>query len=153
MTVFETTMKRIDSYLEDAEQWKKDHDTAARCMNFELLLQHATSVYEAINFFDESARQLHASGKQEYTAETGDVIRKLYRSWLQPHESIVQTILVFENAGYSVSFSSEFRSAVREVQSLLAEDEDMLTTDRFIELRDAAIDDHRAGNCESINGG
>lgn len=131
----------------EGEKWKRDHDRAMECMDFELLLQHGLSIFEAINLADEKIRRLSRRGNLEYTAEIDEAITAIYRWWQTPCEKITGLLVKFENEGFEVENSEAFRSACREVSGILTEDSQFFG-DELVKTRDQAIEDHRAGLCE-----
>lgn len=144
--------KRIDNFQQEAEQWKIDHDTAMQCVDLELFLQEGLSIYEAINHLDEEYRTLIHSGDAEYDPAAEDLVRRIYERWLEACELLLDLKVIesFEQQGFRVNYADEFRAACREVRGALTEDAEFFSSDRLVELRDAAIDECRRGECRPL---
>lgn len=143
---------RLKLFQGEAKQWKADHDQAVECvdLDFELLLQHGISVYEAINDIDENWRARVLSGEIEYLQEDEDFLTKLYHLWLQSGEGALSDLEGFEVGGYDVKYSDDFRRACIEVSGILTSDEKFFSGDDLVAMRDEAIDSHRRGDCEPV---
>jgi hypothetical protein len=50
----------------------------------------------------------------------------------------------------AVEAAEPFREAIAGVESIFLDDEAFFAGDKLQQLRDAAIDDHRAGQCEPL---
>ncbi len=141
--------ERTQRYEEQPEQWKQDHDAAMRCFDFEGLLALGLSLFDFINRVDEAWRVKVYRGLVPYDATMDQVIEGLYRVWLRPCDRLHARLAELEKH-FDVKGASEFRAACREVQGILTRDDEFFTGDRLAELRDEAVEDHRAGSTEDM---
>jgi hypothetical protein len=149
--------RQIEAYGREIEQWRRDHDAAMRCRDFELLLKLGLDIYETIGRIDaETSGAVHRGEREPAALEAIDA---LYRLWLAPAEDVQQELNEFERSGFHVDFADAYRSACREVQGILTADCEFFTTTSttttlapgvgdLVALRDAAIDAHRRDETE-----
>lgn len=139
--------QRLAGYESEVEQWKRDHDLAIECMDFELLLQHGLSVFDAINWLDESWRSRIYSKQDTYDPKSEELLQDLYQRWLLKCGDLRRELERHERH-FEVAYSDEFRAACVEVEGILSSDAAFFVGDRLVESRDQAIDAHRRGECE-----
>src|SRR5262249_40884183 len=110
------------------------------------------STFQRINRADESFRSAIFRGKCPPNAptEVDEVIELLYRSWADTSSILLQRLGELEREGFEATGADEFRSCCRELQGILTEDREFITSDRLAALRDDAIDAHRRGDVTEI---
>lgn len=127
------------------EGWKKEHNEAVKCLEFEEILVFGVSIYEFLNRLDEMWRLKVHKKQVEHDPKIDEAIERLYEAWLAPCDMVTARLDSFENAGYEVAGAKEFRSACREVKGLLTADSDFFRHQNLLTLRYEAIEEHRAG--------
>lgn len=147
-TRFDSVRRRVRGYRKDVEKWKEEHDLAMKCWEFEMLLQHGLSVYEAINIADETWRRHVLQKNAEYDPAVSKRITQLYKRWMRPCEHVMAELEVHERHFGVVEYADQFRRACREVKGLLTDDNEFFSGEKLTRARDEAIDAHRGGQCE-----
>lgn len=145
---FDSVRQRLEDYGEQVDVWKNDHQRAMYCMEFELLLEHGLSLLAQLNSIDEKIRLKFFRGEVEYDSQYDDILTGYYQQWLKPCDKLLAELKSLKNEGFSVERAEEFRSACREVQGILTDDDEFFTGDALKVLQDQAIDEYRAGRCE-----
>ena len=144
----ESIKNRLAGYRGEADRWKIEHEDAMQCMDFELLLQHGVTIYDALNMIDEKARMEIYDSPDDYDPDYHKVMIGLYQWWLAPCDEILSELAKFESRFDSVDYAEQFRSAVQEVQGILTPDDEFFTGEKLAQLRDEAIDAYYRGECE-----
>lgn len=145
---FNSVRHRLEDYGEQVEDWNNDHERALHCMEFELLLGHGLSLLSQVNTIDEKIRLKMFREEIEYDARFDDVLENYYKWWLKPCDKLLKELNLLEQEGFSIERAGEFRAACREVQGILTVDNQFFSGNALTDLRDQAIDEHRAGRCE-----
>lgn len=135
----------LAEYSEQAERWKLDHDEAMACRDLEQLLVMGLMLAFSIDMIDTNWRTAMLADQVEYDLAEEEEIRGRYRAWLAPAADILGRIEAMEAKGFAVKWADEFRRAHREAVSLTVPDAEFFSGEALVELRDAAIDSHRAG--------
>jgi len=73
-----------------------------------------------------------------------------YRQWLATAKNVMRFADQLAEAGVAVEAAEPFREAIAGVESIFLDDDVFFAGDKLQQLRDAAIDDHRAGQCEPL---
>lgn len=142
--------RRIDLFEQDVEEWKKDHDEANRCWEFEQMLKFGIEVYNLLIEVDEQVRLEIARSGREFTPKLAENLRGLFQWWLRPCERVEARLAEFEakfGAG-EVEFAAEFRERHREARWMLASAAEAVADDKMVEARDEAIDELRQGKAD-----
>jgi len=143
---FKVVRNALGSYQIEAEEWKRDHFVAMKCFEFEDFLLVGIGLFDAITDYDERHRARVLSGETEFDPEHSELIKEAYRWWLKPCREIRVEIEKFRKQFGEVKNSDKFLSRCREAEGLLTDDAVFFSGEDMITLRDAAIDDHRAGD-------
>lgn len=138
---------RLRQFGLEVEHWNSDHQNAMRCMEFELLLRHALNLLEQIHRADEKVRALIFRGEMEFDPAFEESLRAQYEAWLKPSPAVLARLERYEGQGFTVECAAEFRMACREVEGIVRDDAAFFSSDKLVQLRDQAIDEHRAGQC------
>ena len=134
----------------DTEHWKTGHTDAMACYEFEDHLQSGIEIFDSITRFDEDRRLRVLKGQIPYDASTEQQIQGLYKDWLQP-SALAATILEhYESLFGDVKHADEFRSRYSEAKGIVTPDNEFFSDDTLVELRDAAIDEHRRGDTQDV---
>lgn len=149
-TQFRSVRNRLKGYADDVQEWKSEHDRAMQCMDFELLLQHGLSLYETVNWIDETWRSRMFAKNQAFDQEMADLVEDLYKWWLRPCDVLLEELRNLER-DFSVEYAEQFRSACREVKGLLTPDDEFFSGGDLVTLRDKALDAHERGECEAVS--
>lgn|GEM_PF-4487033 len=143
--------KGVDKwYGERKEKWYQDHKLAMACMECESFLQAAIADFYAINQLDEMWRIQIAENVVEYSEEFEDILTDLYKLWLQSKEKLLEQVDLFLEAEFEIKLAEKFRSACREVEGILTEDEDFFGDEKLGELREQAVKDYNEGECQPL---
>ncbi len=141
---FSARLHRIEEeivrYKEAVEGRGHEHTAAPE----EPLIERAIRIFDELMNLDEDLRAVSLSGapvSEAFEAYEREVLR-LVTTWTEVSE------LLADSEG--VDDTSPFYACVREAQGILTPDDEFFDHDKFIELRDAAIDEHRAGLSEDM---
>jgi hypothetical protein len=140
---------RSARYEEQPERWKQDHNAAMHCFDFEGLLAFGLSLFDFINRIDEAWRIKVFRNLVPYNPTVDEGIEELYHLWLKPCDRLLVRLSELEKY-FDVAGAKEFRSACREVQGILTEDEEFFAHDQLVRLRDEAVEANRRGEVEEM---
>ena len=98
---------------------------------------------------DEHLREKAFAGQFDYTEGTRQAFAELFEWWLRPRGRVLPIIDYFEGRGHSVEGANEFRAACEDVVGIITPDAEFFGGDELAELRDRAIDEHRAERDET----
>ncbi|SRR6266540_5668032 len=132
--------KRIDLFRQEVDDapWKRDHDDAMSCLTFEGVLRFGINIFDGLIKADEKLRPAFLRG--EISEKYGELIRELFRWWLEPCEAVEEELARLIRKGFEVEGAAEFRKRHAEAKWMLAPVHEALDHERIVELRDAAID-------------
>ncbi len=147
---FPSVNRRMRSYQEEVEHWETGDDLEINRLDFELLLRFGISLFETINFIDETWQLKVATEELDHSDESQNDIVQLYEWWLRPCNSLLAELKRFEDKDFVVTHAEAFRSAYREVYGILTPDEEFFSGEDLVTARDKAIDEHERGECESL---
>jgi hypothetical protein len=142
---FDPGLAFLAAYADAPRSWKRDHDAALQCRDLEDTLAVGNWLFGALSRIDDGWHGEVFEGRIPYDPEEEAQIRSFYRGWLKPCEQMLTKIAEFEAQGFEVSGASEFRRNCSEVKGILTPDSQFFSSDALVELRDQAIDSHRAG--------
>ena len=115
MNVFESARQAVDTYSENAEAWKPDHDLAMACGSFEdLLLKGIESLLEIVSWHQGWQEQV-LSGQHEPDLAMDQAIWDMYAWWLRPWKRVKRELRFFERQGFTVEHASEFRDSLQKL--------------------------------------
>src|SRR5437870_2969333 len=77
-------------------RWKKAHDEAMHCLDFEELLAFGLSVYNLLNRLDEVWRLKVHKHVVDYDAKVEKIIAALYARWLGPCQAVLKRLKALE---------------------------------------------------------
>lgn len=132
------------TFRTEAEAWKKDHDKAIECYNLEDFLATGVRIADGLASLDEKHRSRVFAGEVEFDQEMHDMLTAAYGGLRDAFESLLETVVRFENRFGCVKNADEFRSRLNEIRGILTPD-NVFFGDGLIPLRDAAIDANLGG--------
>jgi hypothetical protein len=106
----------VAKYQEETEGWKRDHEEALKCMEFEQLIAFGLSAFELLKRIDQIWKRRVEEQTVDYDEAVDEAIERLYNAWLQPCAGVLARTSAFEKAGFKVVGSREFRSACAEAR-------------------------------------
>ena len=113
--------EKLQIYVHDAEQWKKDHDEVME--KYKLTEALGEVIHQGLDVY----RRMQT--RKATTFEGAERIAEAYLQWIEVGNSVILPILELREDGFDVEGSEEFLVVVRTVTMLAP---------RFIETRDAA---------------
>jgi len=137
---------RCFSRLVEDEPWKRDHLRASACWELERLIELGLGIYRALMKADELLNEEIYDDRVEDPEKVRAALDVLFQCWLKPCDKVAEDIRSFEDDGYPVDGAAAFRKCVAEARWVLAPPEKAFSHRRMEALRDAAIDEHRAGH-------
>lgn len=140
-------------FRDDVELWKADHDAAMNDLwPVQELLEDANRAFEKFNALDaEIRRSSRAGGISEEDYERLDSqIESLFQRWLATSKLLRSDVERLLGTYESVEGVAAFLVQVREVEAMLASDDEFFDHEEIAQLRDAAIAAHRRGDVEPM---
>jgi len=150
---FEFAERAAARYRDDVELWRADHDAA---MNdpwpLQELVEIANRAFEKFEALDaEVRRSSRAGGISDEDYERLDLkIEALFQGWLATSRLLKQDVERFLSEDDSVEGVAAFLAHVREVEAMLALDDEFFDHEEIAKLRDAAIAASRRGEVEPM---
>jgi hypothetical protein len=120
-------------------------DEGSDFRDLEAVVHTGNELFRAISLVDQNWHTEMYEGRTPYDEADEVEIAGYYRTWLHTGDRVLEAIEEQEARGRSVAGAEEFRKNRREAQGLLVDDAAFFGGDALAELRDEAIDDHRAG--------
>ncbi len=147
------TEKEIDRFREDVEDWEKTEDALDEdCRAREDLIAKANFLFGRILALDEDYQEVVLTRDVAFDAGLDESIRSLLNQWFHLSRHLDKDARDVEG-GYGVLDGvRDLRRNIRNAASILTPDDAFFRGDRLTALRDAAIDDHRAGLTEPLLG-
>jgi len=139
--------KMLSAYTE-IEAWKLDHDIAMDHLDMEETIAWGNRLFQGLS---ESEAIWHAhvlEGKIDFVQTEVDEIKANYRAWLEASEGLLQLVKRLEACGHEVAGAVDLRASCAKSRALLKSDDQFTPADAVIELRDRALEEHRAGRCD-----
>lgn len=142
--------KELDRFRDDVEDWKREHHLVQVCWEYEDLVAKANFLYTRIIDLDEDIQEVCLLSGAEFHYELDQKVDQLLSSWLEISLEILPHIGDLEREYSSLDGAEDFRRNVKEVQAILTPDREFFAGDALVDLRDQAVDDHRAGRTEPL---
>ena len=136
---------QLKLYEKRSETWKAQYDEAMYCLDFENWLAHGVFLFERITRMDERHREITYANPDAYSAELDREIRGLYEVWSRAIPASLDRLADLESRGFRVEKVDEYRRCCEEAVGILTPDNEFFVGDKFVALRDEAIDSHLAG--------
>ncbi len=138
----------LENFEDASARWKPGLEHATACYALEFVVAQGIALFDLITRADETWRSAVLDGRVEYTKENDDSFAQAYEDWLRLCDEILPDIARAEREGFVLEKAEDLRSRVREAKGILTADEKFFVDDKFVALRDQAIDEHRAGKTD-----
>lgn len=137
----------VELYEQHAETITTDRHEAMDCLDCQAFLQLGIDAFRWLVNADESINKAIAEGVFEYDADLQSKLEELFRRWLVPCKFANEWIDIQLRRGYQPGNLKKFRKCQAEVEAIVKSFDDTTRnmSDSLIELRDAAIEEHRRG--------
>lgn len=143
--------REVERYRNDIEGWKENLDDLAQdCRDFEDVVAKANFVYGRLLDLDMRLQEFAFKAEGEVDLNGIGKLQVIFREWLEVSQEFLPHVLRLEEKYGSVEGGTEFRANVKEARASLTPDDRFFNGDKLAELRDAAIDDFRAGLTEPL---
>ena len=86
----------VQTFRQEAEGWKKDHDEAIKCYDLEDFLGTGVRVADGLALMDEQYRARVFSGKEAFDTAYHDRFMETYRFLAEAFQEILGTVERFE---------------------------------------------------------
>jgi len=111
--------RQLEAY---EEGWKKDHEQAMHCMDFEENLAVGTSIFRTLVQLDVLRRQRVSLGAVVFNVEEDDAtMLDAFRWWLRSRDEALTRLRRFEDRFGAVEGGPEFRRCCEEAQEIVSE--------------------------------
>lgn len=152
MSVIKLKMKaaRYQVKAADAnfEAWKIEYKKAQKVYDAQDQIEGMNRIFEAVYELDTAISAICHSGKVECEKVLAQM-RKLYSHLLKSAKRIDRFARRLELDGYKVNGLDGLRNNINEVEGILTDDAEFFG-DALTDIRDSAIDAHRAGQTEPM---
>lgn len=137
----------VELYVQHAENITSNQHEALDCLDCQAFLQLGIDAFRWLVNADELINKAIAEGIVEYDPELESKLEELFRRWLVPCQFANDWIDVQLRRGYQPDNLKKFRKCQAEVEAILnsIDNTTRSMSDSLIELRDAAIEEHRRG--------
>lgn len=150
---FETLSHDTREYSDSlVDRVMEEHHEVNDLFKLQYEIEKGLLIFRSILRLDEALRGSAFEGKIEFTEEMDAALHELIKLWTFPCASVLGRVMYFEGRGHHVDNAGEFRDACRQATSILTPDEQFFTGDRLEGLRDAALAEHRRGECAEMLG-
>ncbi len=155
---FDSVERRSGFYRQaatsEADKFRQNSADSSLCFDLAEIVDQGCGLYHSVNKLDEDWRTMIADRRCEYDSALEARLEKLYHDWLGTSRAVLDIYRAVEsqyaNFGYDLAQIDDLHRAVREVEGIFTKDSGFFCSDKFVELRDAAIDDHRGGNTTKV---
>lgn len=114
-----------------------------------LVAINACAAFQHMLKSDDAYREAIFTDEKRYSPEWERNWLICLEAWLSLASGLLPGLSPEFVAGYP-SIVAEFKQAIRQAESILTPDDKFFASDRLAELRDRAIDNHRAGKTEEM---
>lgn len=144
-------LHQMESFQQETEQWKQDHEIANSCWEFEQLLKFALFILDLIHEADIhiSSKEFQGELSEDKLADRMLGMRTAYERWLAVANSLMPDLVCFEKQ-FEVERGNDLKSAIVEVNDILTADDRFFVDDKFVELRDASLDALNNNDCDQF---
>jgi len=139
--------KMLSAYTE-IESWNSDHDLAMNYLDVEETIAWGNHLFQGLSENDANWHAHVFEGKIEFDQAKADDMTRNYGAWLKASERLLEFVKELEAFGHEFSGAVEFRANCAEARALLKSGDEFSPGDALIELRDRAVEEHRAGRCD-----
>lgn len=148
---FEFAERAAARYRDDVESCRADHEAVANDLwLLQEFLESANRAFERFAALDAEIRRLARGGgiSDENYERLDSRIEALFKKWLTTSRLLKPDVERLLSTSESVEGSAAFLAHVREVEAMLASDDEFFDHEEIANLRDAAIAANRRGEVE-----
>lgn len=147
----EHTGREVARYREDAEAWKRDHDTlSADCWTCEDLIATANFLFDRIMCQDVRVQRYVLVERGHDGTDLQDELRRILLDWMTTSLRVVPHGERLQQEYGQVEGLDALRENLSQAKSIMTPDDEFFDSDVLATLRDEAIDAHRAGLTEPL---
>ena len=133
----------------DAEEWKRDHDALPKDLwVWEDLISRANHLFVRTIELDADIQGSIFRKQMDFDPALDSAVQRLFSDWLKIGVEILPLVERLERDIGTIEGADTFRANLSEAESILTPDDVFFASDELADLRDRAIDDHRAGRTE-----
>jgi hypothetical protein len=153
---FYSVEARNGFYRQQAEYERviADSKNATFCFDLADVILQGVGLFDGINSLDEDWRMMVYRKECPYSASLENRIHHLYVEWLETSEKVIkmydQFAAEYAARRFDVARVSQIRKAIAEVRGILTADGHFFASEKMAALRDAAIAEHRSGECLEV---
>lgn len=118
------------------------HQEAMSCLDCEDFLRLGIDAFDWLMRADLSIRRAVYRGEAEYDQQLDSVVVKLLQVWLVPCDFALKWANEQRSRGFRVENLEQFEKCHREAAAMLVSDDEFFDSDKLVDLRDAALDEH-----------
>ena len=134
------------------EDWQVAYERMQGCWALEDIIDKANHLHGRILALDMTIQRLVAGAPDDYDPAVDSKLRDVLRQWFEVSRGMLGAVDDFERESGTLEGTGAFRENVKEAGAILTPDDAYFDSDALVELRDRAIDDHRAGLTEPLDG-
>jgi hypothetical protein len=137
---FAFTVKEVQRYKDDVQQWDPRQDSGD-------LVAKALFIFERIKNLDTWIEEYFLADGNEFNREMHEKPRELLRDWLDYSRRVIALVAALQDEDSGIE---ELRRNIHQAEASLTPDDEFFDSDELADLRDNAIDAHRAGETEPL---
>ena len=142
--------KQIGRLREDVEAWKREHDTLADdCWAIEDMIDDMNLIFDRFQRIDIDVQRHFLSGS-DFDAKWDESIRASLSDWLEVASALMADVGGLERQYGKIAGTDALNENIRAVRGILTPDDGFFSSEALVELRDHAVDSHRAGATELL---
>jgi hypothetical protein len=112
----------ISRHLEAYEEgWKRDHDEAMHCRDFEEALAFGIAIFCALVQVDVARRHRVERGLEGPDPDEDEGMRESFRRWLRPCAQVLAALKTLEGKFGAVEGAADFRRCCEEAEEIVTE--------------------------------
>lgn len=150
---FEFAERAASRYRDDVELWRADRDAGASDpWPLQELVEIANRAFEKFNALDAEIRRSSRAGKisDEDYERLDSKIESFFERWLAASRVLKPEIERLQSTQKRAGGAAAFLAHVREVEAMLASDDEFFDHEEIANLRDAAIAAFKRGDVEPM---
>lgn len=147
----ENTHREVVRYREDVDAWREKHAALSDdCWAWEDLIARANFLFDLIMRADLRVQRYLLVERGSDGLDLQERLREALEEWSKTSQRIVPQGERLQQDYGQVEGLETLRENIAQATSCLTPDADFFGSDALVELRDQAIDAHRAGSTEPI---
>ncbi len=142
---------QFNRYRDDIEAWQADHDAPRDdCWFWEDLVKRSNALFARILDLDLAINEYQMEPGRDFDPRLDEWFDKILKVWQADSLALAAQVERIESLGDRVREAEQFRANVKQAQAMLTRDNEFFVGEKLEKLRDAAIEEHRAGLTESM---